>query len=85
MSMWTASVRRQAIAKAYSPDICTGTMKSIKETQHTTGSTSGVVEARFLSSFGRVCSRPRTEITYYNKDDGCILDGNGSNILDGNK
>ena len=40
-SMWIESTRRTAIAKAYRPDWCCGA-KPIKETQHTTGSTSGV-------------------------------------------
>jgi hypothetical protein len=84
-SLWIASVRRQAIARAYTPDVCSGVSKSIKETNHTSGSTSGVVEARFLSSFGRICFRVPVETIYYNKEDGCILDGSGSNILDANK
>lgn len=83
-SLWIQSVRRRAIAQAYIPNACTGTTKSIKETQHTSGSTSGIVEARFLSSFGRICVGIRTEVVYYDKDDGCVLDGSGSIILDGN-
>jgi hypothetical protein len=75
-SVWTESTRRTAIAKAYRPDWCCGA-KVIKETQHTTGSTSGVVEAYFLSSFGRICTEICSDIIYDgNADDGCIMDGN---------
>ena len=84
-SMWIESTRRTAIAKAYRPDWCCGA-KPIKETQHTTGSTSGVVEAYFLSSFGRICADPCTdEIVYDGGGDHCVLDGSGSVILDGNE
>jgi len=84
-SMWIESTRRSAIAKAYRPDWCCGS-KPIKETQHTTGSTSGVVEAYFLSAFGRICADPCTdEIVYDGGGDHCVLDGSGSVILDGNE
>lgn len=83
-SMWTETVRRSTIGKAYRPDWCCGA-KTIKETQYTTGSTSGVVEAYFLSSFGRICADPCEEVIYSGNDGGCVLDGNGSVILDGNE
>jgi uncharacterized protein involved in type VI secretion and phage assembly len=54
-SLWIEATRRKAIAKAYRPDWLCGSQKVIRETQHTTGSTSGVVEAYFLSAFGRIC------------------------------
>ena len=82
-SLWTESTRRKAIAKAYKPDWCCGS-KPIKETQHTTGSTSGVVEAYFLSAFGRICPDVCTDVIY-SGDGGCVLDGSGSVILDGNE
>ena len=44
-SLWIESTRRKAIGKAYRPTWECGIQKTIKETQHTTGSTSGVVEA----------------------------------------
>jgi hypothetical protein len=84
-SLWTESTRRKAIAKAYKPDWCCGVTKTIRETQHTTGSTSGVVEAYFLSAFGRICPDPCQEIIYSDNDGGCVLDGSGSVILDGNE
>jgi hypothetical protein len=62
-SMWTESARRIAIGKAYRPDWCFGS-KTIKETKHTTGSTSGVIEAFFLSAFGRICPEVCTDIIY---------------------
>jgi len=84
-SMWIERTRRTAIAKAYRPDWCCGA-KSIKESQHTTGSTSGVVEAYFLSAFGRICADPcADEIVYDGDGDHCVLDGSGSVILDGNE
>lgn len=83
-SVWTETVRRSVIGKAYRPDWCCGT-KPIKETQYTTGSTSGVVEAYFLSAFGRICPDLCEEIIYSGNDGGCVLDGNGSVILDGNE
>ena len=84
-SLWIEGARRKAIAKAYKPDWCCGVTKTIKETQHTTGSTSGVVEAYFLSAFGRICPDPCQEIIYSGNDGGCILDGSGSVILEGNE
>jgi hypothetical protein len=75
-SMWTESARRTAIAKGYKPDWCCGA-KTIRETQYTTGSTSGVVEAYFLSGFGRLCPPSCEEVIYDgNGGDGCIIDGN---------
>lgn len=91
-SMWTESARRTVIGKAYRPSWCFGS-KPIKETQHTTGSTSGVVEAFFLSAFGRVCPDICTDVVYDGNvpEDCCstlIYDGNEQNsnavIFDGN-
>ena len=79
-SLWTEGARRKAIAKAYKPSWCCGVTKVIKETQHTTGSTSGVVEAYFLSAFGRFSTDVCTDIVYDGSGDGgCILDGNVDN------
>ena len=84
-SIWTETSRRIAIAKAYRPGWC-GPGKKIRETQHTTGSTSGVVEAFFLSAFGRICPVCSDIIYDGNGHDGCIFDGNGSScVIDGNK
>ena len=82
-SMWTEAARRTAIAKAYRPDYCCGP-KIIRETQYTTGSTSGVVEAYMLSAFGRICPEVCEEDIYDGGGDKCILDGDGTEILDGN-
>jgi len=86
-SMWTESARRIAIGKAYRPDWC-GTGKKIRETKHTTGTTSGVVEALFLSAFGRICPDICADIVYDgNNSIGCVMDGNTNDgcIIDGNK
>ena len=83
-SLWIEGSRRRVIAQTYKPDWCHGA-KTIKETQHTTGSTSGVVEAYFISGFGRCCPEVCCpEIVYNgNVDNGCddacdevIYDGN---------
>jgi hypothetical protein len=83
-SLWIESTRRKAIAKAYRPDPICGITKTIKETQYTTGSVSGYLEAFILSGYGRICPDPCTEIIYDDNDGGPILDGSGSDILDGN-
>jgi len=82
-SVWTESTRRSAIAKAYRPDDCCGG-KIIKETQHTTGTTSGAVEAFILSGYGRICPPVCDEIIYDGSGSNCIFDGNGDIIYDGN-
>jgi len=84
-SSWTATVRRRVIARAYNLDVCSGLTKSIKETKLTSGTTSGIVEARLLSSFGRICLGIPVETSYSHDEDGCVLDGSGSIILDANK
>jgi hypothetical protein len=84
-SLWTEITRRKVIGKTYRPTWECGVQKTIKETTHTTGSTSGVVEAYFLSAFGRVCPPVCDEIIYTDNDGGPILDGNGTYILDGNE
>lgn len=84
-SLWIEGARRKAIAKAYKPDWCCGVAKPIKESTHTKGSTSGVVEAYFLSAFGRICPDPCEELIYSGNDDGCVFDGSGSVILEGNE
>lgn len=84
-SLWIEGTRRKAIAKAYRPDWCCGVTKPIKESTHTTGSTSGVVEAYFLSAFGRICPDPCEEVIYSGNDGGCVLDGSGSVIFNGNE
>jgi hypothetical protein len=85
-SMWTESSRRIAIAKAYRPGWC-APGKTIRETKHTTGTTSGVVEAFFLSAFGRICPACSDIIYDGNAHDGCIMDGNTNDgcVIDGNK
>jgi hypothetical protein len=82
-SAWIESARRTAIAKAYRPDYCCGG-KTIKETQHTTGTTSGAVEAFILSGYGRICPDVCEEIVYDGSGNNCILDGDGYEIYDGN-
>jgi hypothetical protein len=77
-SLWIEGTRRKVIAKAYKPDWCCGVTKTIKETQYTTGSTSGVVEAYFLSAFGRICPDPCEEIIYSGDGGECLIDGNVS-------
>ena len=84
-SLWTESTRRKVIGKTYRPTWECGVQKTIKETTHTTGSTSGVVEAYFLSAFGRICPPVCDEIIYTDNDGGPIFDGNGTDILDGNE
>lgn len=54
-SLWIEGSRRRAIAKAYRPDTFCGVQKTIKESTYTKGTASGVVEAYFLSAFGRIC------------------------------
>jgi len=83
-SLWIESTRRRAIAKAYKPDWCCGVTKPIKESRTTTGSTTGYLEAYIISNFGRICPDTCAEIIYSDNDGGCVLDGSGSVILDGN-
>ena len=55
---------------------------------YTTGTTSGVVEALFLSAFGRICPDICGDIVYDgNNSIGCVMDGNTNDgcIIDGNK
>jgi hypothetical protein len=82
-SLWIEGARRTAIGKGYRP-IGGYPAKQIKETHYTKGSTSGVVEAYFLSGFGRCCPEVCCEIIYDDNGEGCILDGSGEEILDGN-
>ena len=85
-SLWIEGSRRRAIAKAYRPDPICGvqSQKKIKESTYTKGTASGVVEAYFLSGFGRICADICSEILYDGNDGGAILDGSGSVIFDGN-
>ncbi len=80
-SAWIESARRMAIAKAYRPDYCCGG-KTIKETQHTTGTTGGAVEAFILSGYGRICADVCEQIVYDGSGDKCIYDGNVSGCPD---
>jgi hypothetical protein len=84
-SLWIESTRRKVIGKTYRPTWECGITKTIKETKHTTGSTSGALEAYILSNFGRICPPVCSEIIYDDNDGGPIFDGNGTDILDGNE
>jgi hypothetical protein len=86
-SLWIEATRRKVIAKTYRPDWCCGVQKVIKETQTTTGSLSGYLEAYILSNYGRICPPTCDEITYDGADgSGCILDGGGGEVIfDGNE
>ena len=75
-SLYTETARRKVIASAYRPNWCCPT-KTIKETQHTTGTASGAVEAFILSGFGRIVNcNTCDEIVYDGGGDECIIDGN---------
>ena len=83
-SLWIESTRRKVIGKTYRSEWGCAPKKTIKETKMTTGSTSGALEAYILYNFGRICPPVCTDIIYDDNDDGVILDGSGSDILDGN-
>jgi hypothetical protein len=83
-SLWIESTRRKVIGKTYRPDPICGITKTIKETQTTTGSVSGYLEAFILSGYGRICPPVCDEIIYSDNNGGPIFDGNGTDILDGN-
>ena len=75
-SLYTETSRRKAIASAYRPNWCCPT-KTIKETQHTTGTASGAVEAFILSGFGRIVNcNTCDEIVYDGNAGECLIDGN---------
>jgi|UniRef100_A0A6C0AID4 hypothetical protein len=77
-SLYTESVRRKAIALTYLPDWCCGAQKKIVDTVYTKGSTSGVVEAYMLSSFGRIPNVVYDEIVYQGTEDAnCVLGDEG--------
>lgn len=80
-SLWIESTRRKVIGKTYRPTWECGSQKTIKETKHTTGSTSGALEAYILSNFGRICPPVCAETFFDGGDDGAeyanIIDGNG--------
>jgi hypothetical protein len=80
-SLWIESTRRKVIGKTYRPTWECGSQKTIKETKHTTGSTSGALEAYILSNFGRICPPLCDETFFDGGDDGAeyanIIDGNG--------
>ena len=75
-SLYTETSRRKAIASAYRPNWCCPT-KTIKETQYTTGTASGAVEAFILSGFGRIVNcNTCDEIVYDGNSGECLIDGN---------
>ena len=75
-SLWIEGARRRVIAKTYRPDSICGVQKRIKESAYTKGTTSGVVEAYFLSNFGRICPDTCAEVIYDGAGGDIILDGN---------